>query len=127
MELILDTWTWIEYLTETAIGKQIAFHIKSNRIYTIENTLAEIYSFAKRENKDFSEALHLIKANSTILPVNYMDWISAAELKAEHRPSRQGFGIMDAILLAKAKALNAKILTGDPHFKGMKNVKYLRS
>ena len=46
--------------------------------------------------------------------------VSAGMTHAEIRRKIKDFGLSDAYVLAAARKLNAKILTGDPHFKNMK-------
>ena len=42
-------------------------------------------------------------------------------LHTEMRKTEKDFGLADAYVLATARKLKAKILTGDPHFKNVKD------
>jgi len=41
-------------------------------------------------------------------------------LHAEMRKQMKDFGLSDAFVMATARKLNARVLTGNPHFKGLK-------
>ncbi len=45
---------------------------------------------------------------------------NAGTIHAQMRIKEKDFGLADAYVLASAKKLKAKILTGDPHFKNVK-------
>ena len=83
-------------------------------------------TYALRTNANFDMLLSIIQSNSEPVSINIHNWLKAAEVKIRWRKKRQGFGLMDALLLAKAEELDAKLITGDPHFKGMRNVKFLK-
>ena len=57
-----------------------------------------------------------------------IDGVLAEETGMIHSTIRKrikDFGLADAFVLTTAKRLGAKIVTGDPHFKNMKNVVFL--
>ena len=127
MTQLFDAWTWIEYFEDGASAKEIEAVLKnSSKVYTPESTISEILTYTIRTKTKFDELFTIIHSNSDIVSVNLNNWLDAAELKFYWRKKRQGFGLMDALLLAKAKELDAKIVTGDPHFKGIKNVMFLK-
>jgi len=47
-------------------------------------------------------------------------------LYAEMRKTERGFGLADVYVLAVARKLRAKVLTGDPYFKGVKEAIMVR-
>ena len=49
----------------------------------------------------------------------------AAEIRHEIRKKVKDFGLIDAILVAKRNELKCKIVSGDKHFKGMKDIIYI--
>ena len=50
----------------------------------------------------------------------------AAEIVDELGQKRRGMGIADAVMLATARKVNAKVVTGDKHFRGIKDVVFLK-
>ena len=48
-----------------------------------------------------------------------------SKIKHELRKKIKNFGLIDSILVAKQQELNCKIITGDSHFKNLKNVVFI--
>lgn len=67
----------------------------------------------------------MIRANSAIADVSEQDWINAGKERHLQRGTQPDFGLIDSVILIKQKALGAKIISGDHHFKGLKNVVFL--
>ena len=124
---IIDTYAWIEYLNGTSKGEKLRslFIEPNSRFVTLESTLSEVYSHCIRESMNFSKVYELIKSNSIILPILKEHWLDAANIKNEVRKTVKDFGLLDAILIARQRDLNGNIITGDTHFKNMKNVVFI--
>lgn len=123
MKYIVDTYAWIEYFKGSKEGKKLKGLIdKGEEIITSESTLAEIKGWAIINDEDFNKLYSILRTNSEIDNVIEEDWIKAAFIKAEIRKKIKDFGLMDSILLAKQLRYRCKIISGDPHFKGMKNI-----
>jgi predicted nucleic acid-binding protein len=124
--MILDSYAWIEYFCGSRAGKQVNDLVEKGNCYTIECNLAEIYEWALMHREDFSFILSIIASKSRIIPVNRRDWIRGVEIKADMRKKKKNdFGLVDAIVIAKQEELKCKVITGDPHFKGEKNIIFL--
>ena len=124
---LVDAYAWVEYFIGSKKGERAAKVIDDPgvEVQTLESTLAEIRGWALRVGRDF-EALHgVIKRNSDIIHTPLEEWLEAAKIRFEIRKRVPGFGMMDALLVASKQARGSKILTGDPHFKGMADVIYL--
>ncbi|MBW3000653.1 PIN domain-containing protein, partial [Candidatus Woesearchaeota archaeon] len=67
----------------------------------------------------------IIIAKSRILAINRKDWLRGVEIKLEKRKRVTDFGLIDGLILAKQEELKCKVITGDKHFKNIKNVVYL--
>mgnify|MGYP001563981711 CR=1 FL=1 len=127
MNYIFDTYAWIEYFLGSKKGiivKNILENSK-NTIITLDSCIAEIYLWCLREEKDFEFSFKLIKSCSSLEKIDLSSWIEAAKIRHENRKKISRFGIMDAIILAKQKETGCTILTGDKHFKDLKNVIFL--
>ncbi|HLD58315.1 MAG TPA: PIN domain-containing protein [archaeon] len=118
MKFIIDSYAWIEYFKASAIGEKAKKIIekKENELFTLDVCLAEIKFWALGEKTDFSKIQFIIKSDSAVVETFSNDWLEAAEIKFEKRKKHKNFGLVDALLLAKQKQLNATILTGDKHF-----------
>jgi predicted nucleic acid-binding protein len=123
--MIIDSYAWIEYLMGSEKGKKVNELIKKSECFTLECNLAEIYEWARKNEQDFKFIQKIIISKSSIMPINREDWLKAVDIKLEKRKSIKDFGLIDALIIAKQTALKCKVITGDEHFKNMKEVVYL--
>ena len=127
MIYIVDSYAWIEYFIGSKKGEVLRklFLDEKNKLFTLECCMAEIKGWCLRENQDFDKLFKIIKANSNILPIKEYNWIDAAKEKFEQRKTQKTFGLIDAMILTKQKELDCKVISGDKHFKNLKNVLFL--
>lgn len=127
MIYIIDTYAWIEYFKGSDRGKVLKdlFYNQSNKFITMECCIAELCGYCLRNKIEFIELYSIVKGNSIILPVMRSHWIQAAKIKFELGKKIAGFGLIDSILLAKQEEMHYKIVSGDTHFKNLKNIVYL--
>ncbi len=124
---LVDTYAWIEYFVGLERGEKVKKIIENeeNKILTPECCLAEIKGWCIRENQDFDELYSIVRKISDIQCLLTQDWLEAASIRSEMRATRKGFGMMDALILAQQKRLGCKVISGDPHFKGLKDVVFV--
>jgi len=127
MELIIDSYAWVEYFNGSEKGEVLRklFLSESNSFFTVECCLAEIKGWALRESQDFYKLVRVIRANSEVLEMSEQDWIDAAVERFEQRKKQRDFGMFDAAILVKQKDLRCKVISGDKHFRDLKNVVFL--
>jgi len=118
---VVDSYAWIEYLDGTEIGRKVSDLIKgNNEIFTSALTVTEVVSKAARKSKDAKIAYDILTSNSKIIDADEELSFQAGLLHHEMRKTVKDFGLADAYILATAGKLKAKIVTGDLHFKNMK-------
>jgi|TARA_Y100000031_G_C8142439_1_gene348270 predicted nucleic acid-binding protein len=124
---IVDTHAWLENAIGSKKGTEVQklFDNENNKLVTMECCIAEIQGYCLKNNFNFSLLYGVIRKNSLILPVLREHWIKAAKIKHELRKKIKNFGLIDSILVAKQQELNCKIITGDSHFKNLKNVVFI--
>ncbi len=127
MIFIIDSYAWIEYFIGSKKGEVLKglFLDKKNQFLTVECCLAEIKGWSLKNEQDFDQLFKIIRADSKIVQVIEYDWIDAAKEKFEQRKTQKDFGLIDAVILVKQKELNCKIISGDKHFKKLKNTIFL--
>ncbi len=127
MIYIIDSYAWIEYFIGSKKGGllQKLFLDEKNKFLTVECCLAEIKGWAIKNNQEFNRLYEIIRANSDIIKIADYNWIDSAVERFEQRKTKKDFGLIDAVILTKQKELNCKIISGDKHFKDMKNVVFL--
>jgi len=123
-EYIIDAYAWIEYLDGSSKGVKVRNVIESqaNNIYTCAVTIAEIVSKFLRRKFDPEIAFNTIIATSHVIQVDHKLSLIAGKLHAKMRKHVSDFGLADAYVLACAKTNNARIVTGDPHFRSVRGV-----
>lgn len=127
MLYIIDAYAWVEYFIGSEKGKKVReiVHSEENDVITPECCVAEFKGWCMREGKNFEEGYAIIRANSKIEVITLEDWLDAAEIRHNLRKKIHDFGIIDSLIVAKQKKDKCRVLTGDPHFKGIANVEFL--
>ncbi len=120
---IVDAWAWIEYFRGSEYGAKLddLLEDSNNETYTCAITVAEIISKTAREGRDVEAAYEMLLSNSQIIKLDEQISKQAGIFHFKMRQTTKDFGIADAFILAAADKLEAKVFTGDPHFKGLKN------
>ena len=118
---VIDAWAWIEYLIGSEKGFKLSeiLDVESNEVYTCAVTLAEVVSKVAREGKEVEVAYSLLLSNSQLIDADETLSRSAGLVHAEMRQKEKDFGLADSYVLATARKLKSKILTGDLHFKNV--------
>ncbi len=119
---VIDAYAWIEYLIGSEAGTKVKQVIEeeNNEIYTSAVTLAEVINKIARQKQNVETAYDILTSNSNIIDINDQLSKEAGILHAKMRKTKKDFGLADAYVLATAIKTNAKIIAGDPHFKGIK-------
>ncbi len=122
MNILLDSWAWLEFFKGSENGKMVKDYVGRGEAYT---TAANVYAVYHRlredEGRDKTQrALYFIKNRCTIIDIDWEVAIKAAEIR-----SNKGLRAIDAFTLAAARIKNARVLTGDVHFKSIKDVIFL--
>jgi len=123
LTVLVDSWAWIEYWSGGSHADQAALHIegKENAIVSTVN-LAEIYYWIllHYDEKTAEEKVITIRKRCFIIPVEEEIAIEAAKIKHKTK-----MALADSIIIATAKKVKAKILTGDPDFRSLKDILYI--
>jgi predicted nucleic acid-binding protein len=118
---VIDAYAWIEYLDGSIKGKKVAAVLEGNdETYTCAITVGEVISKVARMGKDTKIAYDILLSNSQIIIVDEELSLNAGLIHSEMRKNSKDFGLADAYILATAKKLKSRILTGDPHFQTVK-------
>ena len=127
VRFIIDSYAWIEYFIGSKKGEVLKNLLSESKyeFYTVECCLAEICGWGLKNNLDFEKLLKIIKANSLVIPICEKDWILAGKTRHEQRKTQNDFGLIDSVILVKQKEYSAKVVSGDLHFKELKDVLFL--
>ncbi len=103
----------LNILDGTDAGSKVTATLENNDgIYTCAVTLAEVVSKVARIGKDAKIAYDVLLSNSQVVIVDEELSFQAGLLHCEMRKTAKDFGLADAYVLATARKLKSKILTG---------------
>lgn len=127
-KIIMDAYGWIEYFYGSSNGEIVRgiLNDHNNQIFTHSVTLAETISNVKRKGFDAEVAYNLIQQHSLIINTQEDFSKEVGLLHAEMRKKISDFGLADTFVLLFSQKEQATIVTGDPHFKDIKNVIFLK-
>ena len=127
MKYVIDSYAWVEYLLGSKKGETLKklFMQEGNEFLTVECCLAEMKGWCLKNNQDFNGVFTVIRANSMIIALRENDSIKAADERFEQRKRQKDFGLIDALILVKQKEFDAKIISGDKHFKELSDVVFI--
>jgi predicted nucleic acid-binding protein len=128
MKYVIDSYAWIEYFMGTKTGEKVKPIIENTEEkITPTICLAEIYAKTLRaENDELAEKQRIfIKEKSALAPLDEITAVEAAMLTSKLKREIPGWGLADSIVYATALIKKAEVVTGDEHFKKLKNVTYI--
>lgn len=118
-EFIIDAYAWVEYFRGSNEGKIAKDYIENKICATSAVTIAELNEKYKKEGKEFEEDFEFIISKTKIIDVNIEIALSAGGINFDNKKNIKNWGMADSIILATAKLLNAKVVTGDEHFRNL--------
>ncbi len=128
MTVLVDSWAWIEYFKGTCAGEKVKELLEKSQDKIIVSTIniAEVYNsflrdYSHPDNDRYAEASRkAMEQRSYVCEVDEKIAVDSAKIKHEKK-----WGLGDSIIYATAKREDAKVLTGDPHFRGLNDVIFL--
>ena len=128
VKIAIDSYAWIEHFSGTEKGEKVKELIdNSEQVYTPDVVLAEVARKFLRDGQEsmlIAAQLEVITSVSTIIAIDSQLAIEAATVYLELKENAKKYrlntpGLFDAIILATCRLLQAKIVTGDEHFKNL--------
>lgn len=125
MKYVIDSYAWLEYFMGTKVGERVKEIIdNSEEKITPTICLAEVYAKTlKVEDQQLAEKQKaFIKEKSAIVFLDEMIAVEAAKVLVNNKKEIDGWGMADSIVYATAIVKKADVVTGDEHFRKLKNV-----
>ena len=128
MKIVVDAYAWIEIFIGSKTGEKVREKLaEADEIYTPDVVMAEIARKYLREGAEqqmIFGRLKTIVETSDIASINMDVAFESARCHMElsAKSKKEGLkapSLFDAIVLATARVLNAKVITGDKHFKNL--------
>jgi predicted nucleic acid-binding protein len=134
VKIVVDAFAWVEFFIGNAKGKRVKEILEeADEVYTPDTVVAEVARKYLREGAEpqtVRSRLEVIAAASTVNPIDTELALEAAKcfLKLSREAKKAKLSdpsLSDAIALASARLLGAKVLTSDEHFKGQPETLWL--
>ena len=123
MRYILDSHAWLEYFMGTEAGREVKEIVdsESDEKLTPSICLAEIYAkILKTEDEKKAELRRtFVRSRSALVPLSEELAVEVAKVDVAMKRKVQGWGLADSIVLSTARNKKGKVVTGDPHFRGL--------
>ena len=116
--IVVDAYAWIEFFRGSQQGKKLS-DLLGQELITPSIVLAELSFKYAKEKIEFTNRFNFIKTKSKICPLDSTLASTAGKIRYERR-NISGWGIADSIILATAKLFKANVITGDEHFRDLK-------
>ncbi len=119
-DFVIDSYAWIEYFRGSSSGVKARRYIEGGSAATSAITLAELQEKYLREKwQFFQEDSNFITTRTVLIPVDHSIARLAGEINYAQKKTIKDWGIADSVILATARNTSAKVITGDPHFRGV--------
>ncbi len=128
--LVVDTYAWVELFRGGVLAEKVRDALlAADEVYTPDIVLAELARKYWREGFDDStikSRLEVVERLSTVTPIDVETAALIPRAARELRENAKRLGLRsrpslaDAVVLAQALRLNAVVLTGDQHFRGLR-------
>jgi predicted nucleic acid-binding protein len=121
MRYIMDSYSWLEYPMGTEAKVKQIIDTETDEKLTPSICLAETYAkILKTEDEAKAELRRaFIKSRSALVPLDEDLAVAAAKTDVAMKKRVQNWALADSIVLSTARDRKAKIVTGDPHFRGL--------
>jgi predicted nucleic acid-binding protein len=129
MKYVIDSYAWIEYFMGTQAGKKAKPIIDSSEEkITPTICLAEVYAKTlKVESQELAEKQRVfIKEKSALAVLDEPIAVESARIQTKMKKEIDGWGLADSIVYATALLKKAEVVTGDEHFRKLKNVLFIK-
>ena len=121
MTVTFDSSAWIEYFAGSKKGKNVKKIVDSaENIITPSICLMEIKNKYLRDGHEFQDRIDFICSISLIIDIDKDIAVKGADIKNIHK-----LYTVDALIYSAAQLQKSTLLTGDSHFKDLKDVELL--
>jgi predicted nucleic acid-binding protein len=123
MRYIMDSYAWLVYFMGTEAGRKVKEIVdtEADEKLTPSICLAETYAkILKTEDEGKAELRRaFIKSRSALVPLTEELAVEAAKTDVAMKRKVQGWGLADSIVLCTAQNRKGRVVTCDPHFRGL--------
>jgi PIN domain nuclease of toxin-antitoxin system len=129
MKYVMDSYAWLEYFMGTSAGEKVKSIIESSQ-EKITPTICLIEVYAKTLKVSGEEMAEkqktFIKEKSSIAVLDELTALESAKVLTRNKKEIDGWGLADSVVYATALVKKADVITGDEHFRKLKNVIFIK-
>jgi len=127
--VIFDAYAWVEYALDTPKADEVAELLAgAAEAITPASVLAELEEAMLRRGIStgvMKRVVTYIKSRTTVVGIDSTVAELAGKLNFSQKKIVKDWGMLDSFVYATSKLYDGTVLTGDPHFKHLKNVIYI--
>jgi predicted nucleic acid-binding protein len=130
---VIDAYAWIEYFRASKFGEVAKRYIESEESATPTIVVSEISRKLLREIELGNETqegrmkrLEFIRATSQTVDLDFEIAAEAGEIDLEMKKKVKNWGLADSIIMCTARAAKGNVITGDEHFRGLKETIFIK-
>ncbi len=122
--VVFDTWAWWEFLLGEESGKPLRQRFVKAQITTSAWAIGELCAklVPRVAEEDMQAILRTIHTAGPVVPVDAKLAEEGARLRVELRKREPRASLGDGVMLATARSLGLKLVSGDAAFAGQKDV-----
>ncbi len=129
--IIFDAYAWVEYAVDGPYASRVSGILAEyEEIYTPASVVAELRDSMLKKGIPIASIQQIIRyaeAKSRIVDIDFEIAQLAGEINFQQKKTVTGWGMLDSFVYAVAKSRGGRVLTGDSHFRNLKDVIYLGS
>ena len=127
--MVFDACAWVEYALGTAKSQTVADLLDSaSEALTPASVVAELKESLPRHgigSRTIFQIIRYIESRTIVVGIDAAVAERAGQINFERKKTVRDWGMLDSLVYSVALIRNARILTGDPHFKRLGNVVYI--
>ena len=130
---VIDAYAWIEYFRASQYGKVAKEYIESADSVTPSIVVAEVSRKLQKEIALGNETpdgrlkrLEFISATSQVVELDFDLAVAAGSADCDMKKKQKGWGLADSIVLCTARSITGKVVTGDEHFRDLREVVFIK-
>jgi toxin FitB len=123
LTVLIDSWAWIEYWKGGRLAVEAASYIDGDEESVVSAVnLAEVHLAIARSYDEATagEKVATMEKRCHVVPVDRDIAIEAAKIKKKEK-----LGLADSLILATARQVGGRVVTGDPDMKSLRDVVFL--
>jgi len=130
---VIDAYAWIEYFRSSKYGEVAKEYIESTDSVTPSIVVSEVSRKLQKETELGNETpegrlkrLEFISATRQVVELDFELAVAAGKTAGEMNKKEKGWGLADAVVLCTVRNLGGKVVTGDEHFRDLKEVVFIK-